>query len=91
MSSDCPLAGEIFARWQSEDTRPLQHRLSEIRAVIEAYPAVPALKRIMAERTGLADWLNLRPPLTPLSEDEAAALLDTLRQLRFFTELSELM
>ncbi len=87
----CTLAGEIFARWQSEDMRPLQHRLSEIRAAIEAYPAVPALKRIMAERTGRPDWLNLRPPLTPLSEDEAATLLEALRQLGFFTELSELM
>ena len=63
----CPLAGEIFARWQSEDMRPLQHRLTDIRAAIEAYPMIPALKRIMAERTGRADWLNLRPPMTPIT------------------------
>ena len=71
----CRLVGEVFARWQSEDVRPLQHRLIAIRAAIKAYPAIPALKRIMAEQTGRADWLNLRPPLAPLGDDEAAALL----------------
>ncbi len=87
----CPLAGEIFARWQAEDMRPQQHRLTDLRAAIEVYPAIPALKRIMAERTGRADWLNLRPPMMPLTEDEAAALLDALRQLGFFKESSELL
>ena len=73
----CPLAGQVFARWQSDEARSLQHRLTELRATIEAYPAIPALKRIMAEQTGRAEWLNLRPPMTPLTEDEAAALLAT--------------
>ena len=86
----CLLAGAVFACWQSEDARPLQHRLTEIRATIEAYPAVPALKRIVAEQTGRPDWLNLRPPLVSLGDDDADALLDTLRQLRFFTELPKL-
>ena len=43
------------------------------------YPMIPALKRIMAEQTGRADWLNLRPPLAPLNEEEAAALLESLQ------------
>ena len=75
----CPLAGEIFARWQSEDMRPLQNRMTAIRAAIVAYPAIPALKRIMADQTRQADWLNLRPPLTPLDEEESATLLESLQ------------
>lgn len=73
----CRLAGEVFARWSYEDVRPRQHRLIAIRAAIATYPAIPALKRIMAEQTGHSDWLNLRPPLAPLNEQEAAALLAT--------------
>ena len=76
----CPLAGDLFARWQTEDMRPLQRRLTTMRGDIEVYPVVPALKRIVAERTGQADWLNLRPPLTPLADDEAAALLATAKK-----------
>ena len=87
----CPLAGAIFARWKAEDARPLQHRLTALRAAIETYPMIPALKRIMAERTGRAAWLNMRPPQAPLGEDEAATVLDALRQLRFFTESSDLL
>ena len=82
----CRLAGEVFARWQSEDMRPLQHRLTAIRAAIMVYPAIPALKRIMAEQTGQADWLNLRPPLTPLGDDEAAALLATAEERRWMLQ-----
>ena len=87
----CPLAGEVFARWKGDDARVLQHRLTELRAAIEAYPMIPALKRIMAARTGREVWLNMRPPQAPLGEDEAAALLDALRQRHFFTESSELL
>lgn len=77
----CPLAGQIFTRWQSEDMRPLQNRMTVIRAAIVAYPAIPALKRIMADQTRQADWLNLRPPLSPLDDEESATLLESLQPL----------
>ena len=84
----CPLAGDIYARWQTENVRPLQEHLTAVRAAIEVYPAIPALKRIMAEQSGRKDWLHLRPPLAPLRDDEAATLFDTLERLRFFTDNS---
>ena len=83
-----PLAGAVFARWQAEDVQALQDRLTTVRAAIEIYPAIPALKCVMAEMTGRTTWLNLRPPLAPLHDDEAILLLEALHQLDFLTELS---
>lgn len=79
----CRLGVEVVARHPTGDVRDLQQRLTEVRGVVEAYPVIAALKRIMAERTGRSEWLNLRPPLTPLCEEEAEALLASLRQLNF--------
>ncbi|MFQ5572312.1 MAG: dihydrodipicolinate synthase family protein, partial [Rhodothermales bacterium] len=85
----CRWAGKIVARRHTEDVRALQRRLTAVRRAIEAYPMIPALKQIMAERTHRMEWLNLRPPLTRLREPEAAALRDRLAQLRFFLEMAD--
>lgn len=82
------LAGDIVARYRSEDVRPLQHRLTQIRKAMEAHPVIPTLKWIMAERTGRTAWRNLRPPLTPLGETEVATLLASLQQLNFLDPFS---
>jgi 4-hydroxy-tetrahydrodipicolinate synthase len=82
----CPLAGAIFTHWRAEDMRPAQHQLTALRAAIEAYPAIPALKRILAEQTGRPAWRTLRPPLAALDEADAADLLESLRRLNFFGE-----
>jgi len=61
-----------------EDAEALQRRLTELRVFIEAYPMIPALKRLTAELTGDEGWRNLRPPLSALDEARAEELLSRL-------------
>lgn len=79
----CPLAVEIYKRWQTEDIRQLQDHLTTVRKVFEAYAFVPALKGMMAEWTRQPEWLNMRPPHIPLTEKETAAIETALNKLQF--------
>jgi 4-hydroxy-tetrahydrodipicolinate synthase len=53
-------------------------RLSQIRAVFERYPMIPALKAAIAHRLGQPAWRATRPPLAPLPAAEAAELVAAL-------------
>lgn len=57
------------------EAEALQRRLTELRALIEAYPLIPAIKRLTAGLTGDEGWRNLRPPLSALDEARAEELL----------------
>lgn len=77
-----PLAGRLYERWRTGEAAGLQEELSKIRSAIKDFPLIPALKCLTALRTGDKDWLNLRPPLAPLSEKDAAALQATVHALK---------
>jgi 4-hydroxy-tetrahydrodipicolinate synthase len=62
----------------------LQERLTQLRASIEAYPVIPALKQLMADLTEDKQWRNIRPPLSGLDEKTTKDLLAT-------TPLAELL
>jgi 4-hydroxy-tetrahydrodipicolinate synthase len=53
-------------------------RISTLRAVLERYPLVAALKALLARGTSHADWAVTRPPITPLPADAAARMFDEL-------------
>jgi dihydrodipicolinate synthase/N-acetylneuraminate lyase len=63
---------------QDDEARELQEHLTVLRTKIEAFPPIPALKRIMAHLTEAEGWRNLRPPLAGLEDDQAAKLLARL-------------
>lgn len=63
---------------QDDEARELQEHLTALRTEIEAFPPIPALKRIMAHLTEADGWRNLRPPLVGLEDDQAAKLLARL-------------
>jgi 4-hydroxy-tetrahydrodipicolinate synthase len=63
---------------EGDEAEALQRRLTELRALIEAYPMIPALKRLTAELTGDEYWRNLRPPLSALDEARTEELLSRL-------------
>jgi 4-hydroxy-tetrahydrodipicolinate synthase len=67
---------DAHASGRDDEARALQERLSALRASIEAYPMIPALKTIMANLTEEEAWRNLRPPLSGLGEKRAGKLLD---------------
>jgi len=50
---------------------PRIHRLVE---ALLAYPVIPAVKALVAHRSGDPAWLATRAPLQPLSPGEAARL-----------------
>jgi hypothetical protein len=56
----------------------LQERLTQLRASIEAYPVIPALKQLMARLTSEEDWRNIRPPLSGLDEKRKNDLLSNV-------------
>ena len=67
---------DAHASGRGDEAQALQERLSALRASIEAYPMIPALKAIMANLTEVEAWRNLRPPLSGLGEKRARKLLD---------------
>lgn len=79
-----PQAVELFARWRSSAAQGLQRRLSGLRRLVCSQPMIPALKALLARRTGRSDWERLRPPLRPLppaAGDQLAADLEAMLAL----------
>ncbi len=64
----------LCERWRSPDAERMQERLDRVRAVVEDFPMIPALKAAAAAITGERGWLRVRPPLTSLE----LALVDGL-------------
>lgn len=72
-----PLAWTLAGKAGSEAATRLQGELTELRASIEVYPMVAALKYLVARMQDRRSWLRMRPPLMPL-DASAEARLDTL-------------
>ena len=66
---------DAHASNRDDEAQTLQQHLSALRASIEAYPMIPALKALMADLTGETAWRNLRPPLSKLDEEQEKKLL----------------
>ncbi|HEY7980915.1 MAG TPA: dihydrodipicolinate synthase family protein [Candidatus Eremiobacteraceae bacterium] len=65
---------ELYARLGGPDAPALQERVNLMRATVERYPAIAALKELEARRSGDTRWRNVRPPLTSLRRSDADAL-----------------
>jgi 4-hydroxy-tetrahydrodipicolinate synthase len=71
-----PQAREVYDRWAAgDDAEPAQATLTEARAFMDGRPLIPALKAMMRELTGDVGWVNLRPPLEALDDEEARELV----------------
>jgi len=77
------LSARIFANWQSDEADSLQQSLNDVRMAVQKFPLVAALKEITAQSTGESGWRRQRPPLEPLSQQEAAALTAALTSVGF--------
>ncbi|MFQ6017448.1 MAG: dihydrodipicolinate synthase family protein [Kiloniellaceae bacterium] len=78
-----PQAADLFAKWRKAGAENRQARLTLLRRAISKYPAIPAMKAILARHSGLAAWRNVRPPLRALSEAEEQRLLSDLQAVGF--------
>ncbi len=47
-----------------------------VRLAVQAHPPIPALKALLARRSGDDRWRNVRPPLQPLAHDREAVLAE---------------
>jgi len=65
----------LYDNYLGANADQVQEELNRYREATRDYAAIAALKQIMARRTGDRTWLNLRPPLTNLSESAAEAML----------------
>jgi len=83
------LAAGVKNAFPGEESTVLQEKLHAIREEFEKYPMIPALKQMMARKTGNASWINLRPPLMPLGERNGRALAEALDALQFFDYCSD--
>ena len=76
--------GRVYAAFTSGDmaaAEQAQAEATEVRLMLQGYPAVPSLKAIMAEHAGRSGWRNLRPPMLPLSETQARTLAADMERL----------
>lgn len=65
---------ELYDNWQSADAEQRQASLMWMREVLSGFTVIPALKALVAQRTGDPGWLRVRPPFVSLSEAEQKAL-----------------
>lgn len=79
-----PLALAVINAWRRGDRAAAdssQAKLSEVRQLVATYPMSAALKEIVAERWHDPQWRAIRPPLMPLREALARALLEGVAHL----------
>ncbi len=74
---------QVYSNWQTSNADQLQARISEIRNTIQNYPAIPALKAIVATFGDNPTWRRTRPPLEGLSETDSRKLLESLESIEF--------
>src|SRR5213079_2706169 len=74
---------KVYENWKSPQADQLQAEITTARKTIQAYPMVPALKRIVAHFHNDPDWAAVRPPMVPLSEAQSKALLADLAKIGF--------
>ncbi len=73
----------VYQNWRTPQADALQAEITLARKTIQAYPMVPALKRIVAHFHHDPDWAAVRPPMERLSEAQSAALLADLAKIGF--------
>lgn len=78
-----PQSAEVYAKWQSGEAEALQEHLTALRRAIGKYPPIPAMKALMARRTGKTAWRNVRPPFQSLSAEDTDRLATELAAMGF--------
>ncbi len=74
-----PLIADLLGKWETPEADILQRQIHQIRKAVEQWPMIPVLKALMRDLTGRNIWMNLRPPLTPLSSDEAKRCIEVYK------------
>jgi 4-hydroxy-tetrahydrodipicolinate synthase len=73
----------VYANWRTPEADALQAEATALRQTMQAYPMVPALKRVVAHFRDDPGWAAVRPPMTALDPAHSTALLADLARLGF--------
>src|SRR5579875_2721013 len=73
----------VWENWRGQEADALQAEITLLRQTMQAYPMVPALKRVVAHFRNDPNWAFVRPPMLPLGAAQSAALLADLAKLGF--------
>jgi 4-hydroxy-tetrahydrodipicolinate synthase len=74
---------ELYQNWNTAHGEALQARADTVRRIFQAPTMISAMKRVLSEFAQDPDWRFVRPPLTPMEDRAAAALLESLRGAQF--------
>ena len=74
---------KVYDNWRGPRAEALQAEITTLRNTLQAYPMVPALKRIVANYHNDPSWAAVRPPLVPLDSAQSAALITDLGKVGF--------
>ena len=74
---------KAYENWRGPQAETLQAEITTLRKALQAYPMIPALKRIVAHFHKDPDWARVRPPLVALDQAQSAALIAELAILGF--------
>ena len=69
----------LHEKWRTDDAAARQAALVGVRTAVQAYPMIAALKACVAHFGACDSFAELRPPLTRLKPDDAAAVAASLR------------
>jgi len=74
---------KAYENWRGPQAETLQAEITTLRKALQAYPMIPALKRIVAHFHKDPDWARVRPPLVALDQAQSAALIAEPAMLGF--------
>jgi 4-hydroxy-tetrahydrodipicolinate synthase len=70
--------GALYRGWREPDAEAQQAALDTLRNLVVKFPAIAALKALVAHFTRDEAWATVRPPLVGLNAEQRAALLAAL-------------
>src|SRR6267142_2603796 len=74
---------KLYDNWRGPQAETLQTEITTLRKALQAYPMVPALKRVVAHYHNDPAWAAVRPPLVALDQAQSATLIADLGKLGF--------
>ena len=74
------LAATISGNASREEKVVAQQTLARIREAIGNYPTIPAIKALVAARTGIPEWAQTLAPITQFAEADTRILLSKLTE-----------
>ena len=76
---------ELLRSTEDDEAPELQRAIEQTRTIFESLGVIPALKAYVADLTENDAWLNMRPPLAPLSDAQRRDLASRLAAIKSAT------